>query len=259
MVSLAVLLRFSIRNDGFPAATSTTSVVWSFVPTSILVILGYCLSSIDSALTRFAPYLALRKTSEARSMLFSPNSLVLTMPFRALLLFDSASLAISSFTTLFYPAVNIVAASLYTPVGSFQTKEVQMTVENSLMQNLEGMYEEFPYTSSGGMNAMIERASQFAERTLIPQFGVPQRPGILQNLAFDNLTGLEIETDRASSLDDRLAVRLPSIAVNVTCAYFGTEHFQPFVSNFGGGEYLFSMQCTTKSCNSTIDQGELVT
>jgi hypothetical protein len=256
IVALAVLLRFSDKNGGFPAPTSISSVAWSFVPTALFVMLGYCLSNVDSVLARFAPYVALRKTSGARSMLFSPNSSALTMPFRALLIFGSVSLAISSFTTLFYPAVNILAAGLYTPVSSLQTKPVQMMVDSSLMDHFEDMYREFPEVETGDMPTMIQRASQFAEWPLIPQFGVPQRPGALQNLAFGNLTSVAQET---SNLEDQLAVRLPAIAVNVTCQYFGVEDFQLFVSNFGSGNYLFSMQCITASCNETVGSGELVT
>jgi hypothetical protein len=112
-----------------------------------------------------------------------------------------------------------------------------MIVHNSLEENFEYIYQQFPYTSSGDMATMIERALQFAEWALIPQFSVPQRPGMLQNLAFGNLTELNIVTDKLSDFSDRLAVRLPTIAVNVACTYFGTEHFQPFVSNFGCGNY----------------------
>lgn len=41
IISLAILLRFSINTGGFVASTSDISAAWSFIPSLIIVLIGY--------------------------------------------------------------------------------------------------------------------------------------------------------------------------------------------------------------------------
>ncbi|RDL36211.1 uncharacterized protein BP5553_06823 [Venustampulla echinocandica] len=268
ITTLAVLLRISTTSGGFLAITSTASAAWSVVPTTILVLVGYGVSSVHGVLQSFTPYLALHRNSGSKSLLYGSYSFVLLMPIYAILRFGSIALATSSIMALLFPGAKILAAGLYVPIEAIDTGPVQVILDTSLMDGFEAMYEMFRSQGYGYLieteNAMVRRASQFSEWTSIPYFGVPHRAGAMGNLVFSNLTNLGDDHEQISDVGSLIATRVPAIAVNLTCTSLGPEHFQAYVLDNtpepkNETNWKFSMRCASKICNDTFgDQAELV-
>jgi Protein of unknown function (DUF3433) len=235
----------------------------SFVPSTILVLLGYWLSSVYGVLQTLTPYLALRRPFGSRTLRSSNHSSVLLTPFHAILRFGSVALAASSIIALLFPAVRILAAGLYITMGSVRLRPVQVTVYTSMTDRFEAMYEEFPSVDSSTaqgvqVTSMVKQAMEFAEWTSIPDFGVLQRAGTLGHLVFGNLTQLGSEDGIQHSVGDIISLRIPAIAVNVTCQSLGPEHFSTCVKDesTSGTNFTvfdFTMKCKTALCNNTFN------
>lgn len=185
------------------------------------------LASVYGVLQTMTPYLALRKPSGSRTLQSSNHSSILLMPIHAILRFGSIALAVSSIIAVSFPAVKILAAGLYVTTGSTVLHQVQATIDTSITDRLEAMYDEFPevngYTDNEAriatqVDSMVKQASEFAEWITIPDFGVLPRAGTLDNLVFSNLTQLTSKYVTQDTVGDTVALRIPAIAVNVTCS-----------------------------------------
>lgn len=265
IIALAILLKFSRDSAGFAVPTSTDSAAWSLVPSTIIVLLGYALSSVQGVLRTLTPYLALRKSTGSGILRHSNNSSILLAPLHAVLRFGSVALAAGSIITLLFPAVKIVTAGLYVPTESYKVRAIQATVDASLIDMFEALYDQFDVKIGDGsppsleIASLIKEASNFVEWTTIPSFDVSQRAGALDNLVFSNLTELLSKNAPHDSPASIMSLRIPAIAVNITCSSLGSDDFETIVTDnsYAGTpgpptSFTFTSQCKSKACNDTM-------
>lgn len=251
IIVVSVLLKQG-RSEGYLADTSVRSAAWSLVPTTILVLTGAAASSVVSAVRSMMLYIALRAndTCGRITMTWNPRSNSdLTLPFYAVWRIRSLSLMAAAFVTIIYPATKITAAGLFDSAAGSNTTICSVTTDTSLMDHLERLW-----NMSSVPTAQVQgSASQFAEWTQIPDFGVPQRSGIFRNMVFANVTTVSIDSlneSRASALQ----MRLPAIEVSVECSTFDNEQFD-VVANFFDDSVQFGFACNTYSCGNATGIG----
>lgn len=229
--------------------TSADSAAWSLVPSTILVLLGYALSSVHGVLQTLTPYLALRRSTGSGTLGHSNNSSLFLAPLHAVLRFGSVALAAGSIITLTFPAVKILTAGLYVPTENNKVRPIQATVETSIIDRLEALYDQSVPLQT------VKEASDYVEWTTIPSFDVSQRAGVLDNLLFSNLTELMSENALQHNTGSIISLRIPAIAVNITCSSLGPDDFETVVTDqsFGNStSFAFSSQCKTNACNTTM-------
>ncbi|KAL0265319.1 hypothetical protein SLS55_001284 [Diplodia seriata] len=273
MAALAVLMALSHAHHGICRETPIVSDAFAFVPTVVLLLLGYACSGLDGAVRTMAPYKSLWKGSSGKKqpLLFNFRDYPSLMaPFRAMRNGLGLAVAASSAVVLIIPAIKIVTAGLYTVTIVQTTYNMQPLVDTSLVDHLEDTFtlaldqssESYSYVSSEGWNntmdldANVQTASQFTEWTMNPDFNIPVRAGILDNLVFSNLTGVG-DFANADGLDvsaGEITVNVPAIAVAVTCTAVDLVP-QAYYSNCSNGQpyFEFTAVCGSAACNETLN------
>ncbi|KAL1634674.1 hypothetical protein SLS58_010573 [Diplodia intermedia] len=123
---------------------------------------------------------------------------------------------------LLFPAIKVVAAGLFANVEVLTTRENVVTIINTgWIDSLEQIvFRDF----SSVWNAKVQ-AAQFTEWTITPSSNVDQTPGIIDSLVLDETVGFDNQPGNASTLGHELQVRVPAIAVNVSCTSISEEEF----------------------------------
>ncbi|KAL1627146.1 Calmodulin [Neofusicoccum ribis] len=157
------------------------------------------------------------------------------------------SVTASSIAILLIPVVKIVAAGLYGVTLSTAVKDVQPMVDTSIVTHLESTY------GLGDSYLNVQRASQFAEWSRTPSLNVPQRAGILENLVFSNLTGLEDLDGNMDLTNSTIDLKVPAISVDVNCtnAYMGLD--TTYIDSQDC--WTFTTKCETEECKTLIPSG----
>lgn len=265
MVIESILLHRSYTNDGLCNNTAITSNISAFMPTVVILLLGYACSGIDSSVRTMTPYNALstKRSAVGSPLLFNLRDVPsIWMPFRAVKNHFGSAVLASSFAILLVPPLKIITAGLYR-VSLVQVEEpIRTELDVSLMDNLIGALKYVDHELDSdpkwglGPNAISQSASQYAEWALDPHFNIPTRSGILENLVFSNITALSgFVGDEESISGGEITVRVPAIAVDVECntaavALYGnyrncSESGQPWIK--------FNFACSTEDCDSTIN------
>lgn len=105
-------------------------------------------------------------------------------------------------------------------------------------------------------NEIIHSASRYAEWALNPDFNVPVRLGILDNLVFSNITALSGFTgDEGSLSTGEITARVPAIAVDVECNTAPVALYGSYQNCSASNQsyIMFDFACNTDICNSTIN------
>ncbi|KAB2576476.1 hypothetical protein DBV05_g4813 [Lasiodiplodia theobromae] len=275
MAALALLMALSRARDGICRDTPSVSDAFAFVPTVVLLILGYACSGIDGAVRMMAPYKSLWKGSSGRKqpLLFNFRDYPSIMaPIRAIRNGLGLAVAVSSAVILIIPAIKIVTAGLYTVTLVQTTYNIQPIVDTSLVDHLEDTFslspdtssETYSYLSNYGvdltmdLNANVQTASQFTEWTMNPDFNIPVRSGILENVVFSNLTDVgNFSVEGVDLSAGEITVNVPALAVDVTCKYVETVP-AAYRQNCSDGQpyFTFYAACGTAYCNSTLNATE---
>lgn len=272
MAVLVVLMALSNAHDGICRSTTATSNAFAFVPTVILLLLGYACSGIDGTVRTMAPYKSLWKGSAGKKqpLLFNlRDAPSIWAPLRAIKNGLGIAVAASSFAILLIPAIKIVAAGLYN-VKLVQTSHtVQPLIDMSFVDHLQDTFslpvdrsaESYSYITAEQSNftldidANVQSASQYTEWTMNPDFDIPVRSGILENLVFSNLTSIgNFELGGADLSSGEITVNVPAVSVEVTCKYADLG-FSAYYQNCTRGEpyFTFYAHCETAACNSTMN------
>ncbi|KAF4307058.1 hypothetical protein GTA08_BOTSDO05533 [Botryosphaeria dothidea] len=272
MAVLVVLMALSNAHDGICRSTTATSNAFAFVPTVILLLLGYACSGIDGTVRTMAPYKSLWKGSAGKKqpLLFNlRDAPSIWAPLRAINNGLGIAVAASSFAILLIPAIKIVAAGLYN-VKLVQTSHtVQPLIDMSFVDHLQDTFplpvdrsaESYSYITAEQSNftldidANVQSASQYTEWTMNPDFDIPVRSGILENLVFSNLTSIgNFELGGADLSSGEITVNVPAVSVEVTCKYADLG-FSAYYQNCTRGEpyFTFYAHCERAACNSTMN------
>lgn len=271
MTGSAVLMTMSILHHGICSNSRVLLTVLDFIPTIVLLLLGYACSGIDGSVRMMAPYKSLWKEfSGKRQPLFfnirdAPS---IWAPLRALRKGLGFAVAASSFAVLIIPAIKIVAAGLHTVLLVQKSYHVHPLLDLSFVSHIEdtfslpvdglprqmGYEEYYSITMTIDLQGDIQSTSQFTEWTMNPDFNIPVRSGIIQNLVFSNLTssGSHVEASDLSSIE--ITANVPAIAVDVRCKYASMgvavelRECSPGTPFFG-----FQGYCDNAACNSTMN------
>ena len=265
IIVLAGLLAFSKSREGLCRATKLAADAFSFVPTIVLVLLGYALSGVDGALRSMMPFKSLQRGSKKRLLLFNLHSTPsIYMPFLAVIRGLGAMIVASSFVIILIPAMKIIAANLYGLTLVSKDIAIHPSVDTTLIESLDSPYNITDPDSS------IQRVSQFAEWAMVPSFDVPQRPGIVENLVISSLTKLNVDPTQvglsasAGKFIDlpgaEVRLNVPAIAVDVECksTEMGVKAaFSPSYTSYKSktpddGNWRFSFACASAGCNETL-------
>lgn len=115
IIALCVIYVCGVQH-GYATDTREMQIDWSFVPTTLLVLIGYAVSGTVSAAQAIAP-LAMLKTSRMsgrRVMAFSPrNRSELTLPYHSFFSKEYLPVLLTALIALIYPAIKVVAADMY--------------------------------------------------------------------------------------------------------------------------------------------------
>ncbi|EKG20296.1 hypothetical protein MPH_02414 [Macrophomina phaseolina MS6] len=272
MAALAVLMGLSQAHDGICKHTSIASDAFAFVPTVVFLLLGYACSGIDGSVRIMAPYKSLWNgpTEKKQPLLFNVrDSPSVWDPYRAIRNGFGIAVAASSFAILLIPAIKIVAAGLHGVQLVQKAHSIQPLIDMSFVDHLQDTFslpvdksaESYSYLTAQesiftlDIEANIQSASQYTEWSMNPDFDIPVRSGILDNLVFANLTDIgdfHVEDSDLSSAE--ITVNVPAIAVDVACKY-APMGISASYQNCSRGEPYFTFygHCETAACNSTMN------
>lgn len=253
MVALGVLQWISRRDNGLAPYTYDASTAGSFIPTTILVLLGYAFSGTDRATRSLTTYKKLWKASSRQNLRlairdtisWSPRHKAERMPFTV---FTSAIVLLS------FPVVKLVAAGLFDSVSSFNVENVAPLVDVSLPENLASTF------SLSEFNGPVRRASEFTEWANIPSFNVPKQAGIVNNLVLSNVTNVSLSPN-SDQLETVLQARVPAIAVDINCTPIPSSAFNLSVvyeELFDASDWYFAFYCKSISCSALLNQTAIV-
>lgn len=231
---------------GYLANTKEAQVAWSFVPTALLVLIGYAVSGTVSATQAIAP-LAMLKTeriSGRRVMGFSPrNRSELTLPYHALFKIAYLPVLLTAIVALAYPAIKVVAANLYEP---FERPYLRNSTANLSSPVFD--FTQLSETDGGTESRLRNTAAIRTDWVQLPNFGVQPQPNVVRNLVFQNVsipTGDDSADGRVASLE------LTALAVNMTCELFTDDDFSIDVFNGRLGT-TFGVNCGTPECEEKM-------
>lgn len=258
IVVFAVLLYVSKSNNGICKNTTAASNAFAFVPTAILVLIGYICSGVDGAVRTMSSYKTLwnmadphqQRSSEKQPLLQNLRDVPTPMvPFRATKASSYGfSVTASSIAILLIPVIKIVAAGLYGVALSTSTQQVNPLVDTSLVTNLESTYD------LGDSYLNVQRASQFAEWARTPSLNVPQRAGILENIVFSNLTNVGKLNSEVDLSNSTLDLQVPAISVDVECTDIDMSFSAQYLDTRDC--WTFTTDCQTEACKTKIPQDD---
>ncbi len=229
VIALGVLLMISRKREGLAAYDEKEFYVWSYVPVAILVLLGHALQGVDAAIQCLSPYLSLRRGSVAarKAILFTPgNHMVFSLAYRSLIEAGSWALLASSMIVLIYPAVKVATAGLYIQRSQLQTSLVPVDIDRTLMANLDGFGS--PNVSMIDFRETWVTASYEVTKWIgTRDFSFPPPPGALGPFVFG-----AVALDSPQAANEALAngatvaVRVPAVEVDVSCAQYDRNAFE---------------------------------
>lgn len=269
LIGVLVGLRSDGTTHGFPAGSEVVTTAWSLVPTTLLVLLGYAISSTTWGLQQCMQYKLLHENKRVgrATMLFNARDRsIILLPLYAIAKAGSLSLFLGALINLIYPGVKIAAAGLYTPRNGTTVQSPIVSLDTSI---LHGFKDLVSLNDSQRLTGLQSTASDEVDWLLQPSFGITVSPGTLSNMVFSNITSISEPLTRNAGIADSLTVRIPAISLDVRCDKFDNDDFELVVHQFennvnfpaSGNDssgFRLSWGCTTPFCRQRLDQSQLV-
>ncbi|KAK4958358.1 hypothetical protein LTR10_004784 [Elasticomyces elasticus] len=234
---------------------------WAFLPTIILLLLGYTLAGLSDSIHLLEPYRSAinqQGGTGQRTLLFNPiNHSVFSLPYRVLAGAGSLVVLWTSVIILIFPGVKIAAAGLYTASSGDHFSPAQAVVDSSLPDQFEATYA----LSTAAVAGLTNRASQWTEWSQIEAFNLPPRLNTIDNLVFATLDTNLIGVEAVEAV-------VSAIEVEVSCETHDTSEFEAYVtaeqkSPYGYTVYWMFRPKTFSNVNSTgvsmVDYYEMTT
>jgi len=255
MVALALMLWSSHRHDGIITNTRTSAAVFPLVTSSVLVLLGYSCAAVDGAVQVLAPFNVMRQR---------PNKCAIFIDYHSALgrfskfgsMGINVALIASSAIMLIIMALKIVAAGLFVNTNAQRTIQVNITVDQSLAMNLPDTF------GASNSKELIRKASQYAEWQTDPNFELPNRSGVIDNLVFSNITDVLDTSNNKITPDGTIEARVPAILVDINCVPVSTDNFDLRISyraSSNSQPWEFSWSCGSQFCRDSLNRTELDT
>lgn len=233
-------------NRGYATDTKEMQIAWSFVPTTLLVLIGYAVTGAISAVQAIAP-LAMLKTSRISGRLvmgFSPrNRSEVTLTYHSLFSKTYLPVFLTALVALLYPAIKVVAADMYQAFEKPQLRNCSAQLSSPVFD-----FARLARTDGGTESRIRNTAAIRTDWVQLPDFGVQSQPNVVRNLVFQNVS---VSTSN-ETMNGRLAtLELTALAVNMTCDTFNNDDFDLKVwdGRFG---YTFWFDCGTADCQRKL-------
>lgn len=254
MISATIVLYLvSIHRDGFEADKSTVPTAFSLVPTIILVLIGYCIASIQQAALTIATYSHLASNT-ARS-----GRAMITRQIR-----DASRLLFDRFTTdwsliavpclvlvLAFPVLKLMAAKLfYASIGAhivpatFPVDISQIQTINSLSQYIPLATAEGEATSMGdSISLQIGLSTQVY--TWFDRIGSLNLPVITYNISSLH------DGPSLTSQADEMTARIMAINSSAACTAAQPGDFALYATSCKSTTgYEFTFRCASEDCET---------
>lgn len=245
IIALVCTLRSSQAHDGIYDNTSSAYILFTIMPTVILLLLGYACSGIDSAVRTLSIFRSLRNSSTTSIHQLHVN--VRDSPFfwlhrHGLTPKHSWALIASALCFFMIPGIKLVAAGLY-KVEIFQTV-MNVTSGIQLDASLTAHLNDNSSTPRYISTSFAERVSILTEWNMIDNWQVPERTGALENLVFAEITDVRIEHYTGALQDSKVVAHVPAVEVKVNCS---TIHVD-LIGTYRNGQWMYQFQCSTPEC-----------
>lgn len=245
IAALVSLLKSSQAHDGICDNTSSTYLLFTVLPTVILLLLGYACSGIDSAVRILSVFRSLEHGSSTSIDDLHVN--VRDTPFfwlhrHGLRPKHSSALIASALCFLMIPGIKLVAAGLY-HVDIFQTV-VNMTDGIQLDASLTAHLNDNSGTPSYGSGSFSERASMLAEWKMIEDWQLPDRAGASGNLVFAEITDVRTKGYTATLQEGEVVAEVPAAEAAVNCSPVQVD----LVGTYHNGRWKYEFECLEPDC-----------
>lgn len=245
----------SKRRDGFNAESSSVPTAFSLVPTIILVIVGYCVASIQQAALTLATYshLASNSARSGRAMVTRQIRDASRMLFDHFIDWSSVTIPCLALVIVF-PVLKLMAAKLfYLSVGTFIVPAA-FPVDISQIQVINNLSQWIP--SSSAQSTAIAMGNylslQMGLSTQIymwfDRVGSLNLPVISYNIS-SLLSGGPL-----TSQEDKFTARIMAMNTSTTCTAAKSGAFDLFATSCNSSTgYTFTFQCATDDCRTRFD------
>jgi hypothetical protein len=217
------------RSSGYPATSRDKTYAIIFVPSTLLVLLGYATQAVDSAVQSVQNYVQLARQPVAAedALGFNPvTHSVFTVGYRSLVRSRSPLLLFSSGTRFLIPAIKIVAAALFTTELRSYTTATSLSLDSRLVDNLNTYNLTNFYNSDEQEILLRTRATtliQFAPSDHTSSAPVGLSDGIVFSGLDNTIQDADISSILNSGADTR--IRMSAVQVKPWCETFGTKDY----------------------------------
>ncbi|KAK5312997.1 hypothetical protein LTR70_007837 [Exophiala xenobiotica] len=248
-----LLLSWSRSKDGFQIDSSTETTAYDLVPTAILVIIGYSISSIEHAALTLSTYsqLVTNSARSGRAMVRRQVRDVSKVLFeRQAAEWSFVSVSCLSLVIAF-PVLKIMAGNMYYPsFGSVRTPAT-FSVNVSPIRLVNNLSQWVDISAAPLLLAPVSKdlSQRYAQtREIYVTF---DRLGSLNFPVMDyNISSL-LESGPQSTEHDKLEVQMESLNTSVTCSAAHDGDFALFATSCNETSgYEFQFQCISKTCES---------
>lgn len=255
IVALGILQKMSQLHSGLSEKGTWPTRLYSFIPTLILVLLAYACSGIDAAIRSVISYKSLVTTSKKQPLLtkYRDFNFWTTMKLQSTRQTVGFAVVASSMVLILFPVIKIAAAGLYGTTLSSGQRDISIQLDSSLPELLE---------STKSASDASESAGNFAEWTTNTASDSRERPGILDNLVFSNISWLTNHDDSLTTPGDAVELTVPAILVDVNCTGLTDDMFNYTASGCGwtGSEVKCTLRvaCVAEPCKELTDMDYLI-
>lgn len=253
IIALIALLVVSRRHNGFRAITQASQAAWSYVPTVILVLVGYGIQSLETSAFTLEKYWTLRNNKTPGHKVILPTRLPIKARLSPLNRRSFALLTALICSSTVYPALKIVAAGLYQK--SFFPRECDIVLDTDISSIL-GLEEFIGEGREDGAEQTAHWLGKQVSRELQPGFNNPQPQNIVGNIVtpmfWQNLTNY-LDTDASRDLStSKITMDSFGVQTDVNCRGFDQTEFALTLKCNGNGVYVFTFACASLVCHQNF-------
>lgn len=257
-LAVGVLLHLSQSRNGFQHPSTVEGDAWSYVPTSILVLIGYGVQGIQSSVFNLERFHTLQsKKATGRDALFQKR---ITIPHRQIQkrpqLFSLLWLSCLLLAALF-PAIKIVVGGLYRPEYAPYSYPGNNTFDRAPFDNFYNLTRNLSLKASSDLPFY---GAYYTEATMPPDsvasagyyYPVEWLGTLNIPLLSRNFTA-QIPDSGASSTNlakSTFHVRTIAVKTDIECYPSKESDFMLLVTGLGDGYYRLTWDCASSHCES---------
>ncbi|KAI9739340.1 MAG: hypothetical protein M1834_007553 [Cirrosporium novae-zelandiae] len=236
IATLGALWKKNVETNGFGLNDEVESFAWLYIPSTLLVIIGYATNATDSAVQGIQPYINMQRSS-APGHKFNPiNHSVFTIGYHSLKTARSPLLFASSVLIFLLPATKILAAALFVDELRPINIQTEIMTDISLTNNLD-TYRLATRNLTNSQDLLLRLKAgvmvQFAQSEMYSAYGPV---GLMDGLIFSNFSDVipDQQSNEILSSGAKAHLRIPAVQAIPICQTFDTNDY---AWKMGGGGY----------------------